>query len=98
MKKPKLDYKLDAYEKELLRSVEAGEWTSVPNQAKWRRELIEAAKNTLKMRKSKSITLRVEPDILTSLKIKAQKIGMPYQTLISTLLHQYATGKITLTL
>lgn len=41
-------------------------------------------------RKSKSITLRItEPDLI-SIKAKAIKLGIPYQTLIGSWLHQHA--------
>lgn len=46
--------------------------------------------------KSKNITIRLSLGDLTTIKNKAQETGIPYQTIISSLIHQYATGKIRL--
>jgi predicted DNA binding CopG/RHH family protein len=50
-------------------------------------ELEEAARNTLKRRR---ISIMVRERDLEKLKAKAAKLGMPYQTLINSILHQYA--------
>ncbi|MDD5373072.1 MAG: hypothetical protein PHO62_06565 [Sulfurimonas sp.] len=46
--------------------------------------------------KSKNITIRLSIGDVTTIKNKAQETGIPYQTIISSLVHQYATGKIRL--
>ena len=46
--------------------------------------------------KSKNITIRLSVGDVTTIKNKAQETGIPYQTIISSLVHQYATGKIRL--
>jgi predicted DNA binding CopG/RHH family protein len=46
--------------------------------------------------KSKNITIRLSLGDVTIIKNKAQETGIPYQTIISSLVHQYATGKIRL--
>ncbi|MDD3596429.1 hypothetical protein [Sulfuricurvum sp.] len=46
--------------------------------------------------KSKNITIRLSLGDVTTIKNKAQETGIPYQTIISSLVHQYATGKIRL--
>ncbi len=46
--------------------------------------------------KSKNITIRLSPGDVTTIKNRAQETGIPYQTIISSLIHQYATGKIRL--
>ena len=98
MKKLKYSYKLDPEEKELLKSVESGEWEVLPDNEKEKRNLREAAVNTLKLRKSRNLNIRIWPATLAGLKNKAKKEGLPYQTLVSLLLNQYVNGKITLTL
>ena len=50
------------------------------------------AKNTLN--KSRNINIRLTEKDLTRVKSKAVEKGIPYQTLISSLLHQYANDKI----
>jgi predicted DNA binding CopG/RHH family protein len=46
--------------------------------------------------KSKNITIRLSLGDVTIIKNRAQETGIPYQTIISSLVHQYATGKIKL--
>jgi predicted DNA binding CopG/RHH family protein len=46
--------------------------------------------------KSKNITIRLSLGDVTIIKSRAQETGIPYQTIISSLVHQYATGKIRL--
>ncbi|MDX2470975.1 MAG: CopG family antitoxin [SAR324 cluster bacterium] len=55
-----------------------------------------ADSNSLK--KKKTITFRVTENDLNAIKQKAANDGIPYQTLISALVHQYSTGKIKLNL
>ena len=52
-------------------------------------ELEEAAANTLAKRR-KRISIMVRESDLATIKAKAEKLGMPYQTLINSVLHQYA--------
>ena len=50
------------------------------------------AKNTL--RKDKRINIRLSSNDLVSLKTNAVEMGLPYQTLVSSVLHQYVTGRL----
>ena len=88
--------KLDAYEKELLELDEAGkiEFTKVDPEEK--SALMAAARETLQ--KDKRINIRMSGRDLLSLKRKANRFGMPYQTLISSILHQYVSGDLKPTL
>ena len=82
-------YQLNDEEKEILRAYEAGELKPVKNASKKIAEYQQAAKYTLQ--KSKSINIRLAERDLQHLKAIAAEKGLPYQTLISSLLHQYAT-------
>jgi predicted DNA binding CopG/RHH family protein len=84
-------YDLTKEEQDILDSYERGEWKTVPNVEKEKEKLIRSAKATLK--KSKNINLRMQPISLEKLKGKAIKLGLPYQTLASSILHQYASGQ-----
>lgn len=55
--------------------------------AKWKL----AMENTLRRR---AITLRLQERDISRLKVQAQELGMPYQTYLSSVLHQVASGKI----
>lgn len=79
-------YELDKEEKELLEEFERGEWTPVKNQAKAKKEAIEAARNTLN--KPRNINIRLTERDLLKLKAKAIAEGIPYQTLVSSILHR----------
>lgn len=40
------------------------------------------------------ISIRIDGSVLAILKTEALRLGIPYQTLISSLLHRYATGEM----
>ncbi len=84
--------KLDAYEQELLISVENGEWQSKNNLKTRTKELQSYIKNE----KKKAISLRVSENDIYELKRKALENSIPYQNLIQMLIHQFATDKIKL--
>ncbi len=70
---------------QLIRGVNADEEIALAKQA---------AKEYLS--KSKNVTIRLSLGDVTLLKNRAQDVGIPYQTLISSLVHQYVTGKMRL--
>ncbi len=82
---------LDREEKEILSSFERGEWRSVSDVAEVER-YGEYARRTL--RKTKRINLRISEGDLIAIKKRAAEEGIPYQTLIASLIHKYVTGKI----
>ncbi len=82
--------KLDKEEKDLLESYERGEWESVPDLEKRRLELQEYAAETL--RKDKRVNIRITGRDLRQLQRIALREGLPYQTLISSILHKYVNG------
>jgi predicted DNA binding CopG/RHH family protein len=84
--------KLDAYEKELLELDEAGKIQFTEVDPEERSALMAAARETLQ--KDKRINIRMSGRDLLSLKRKANRFGMPYQTLISSILHQYVSGDL----
>ena len=80
-----------AEEAEHIASAERGEWQSVDNLDECKAMLQKAARNTLN-RKRISISVP-EPD-LAGLKAKALEEGIPYQTLINSLIHKYVSGRL----
>lgn len=95
MKKTKFDpFKnlvLDKYEQEIENEIEAGNYVPVPNQKKEIAKLKKAAENTLKlMKKDENINIRVSYHTKQALRDKAAKLGLKYQTLAGSILHQYA--------
>ena len=79
--------KLDPFEKEIESHIDE----FVPMTGEKRRS-IEAILE--RSRKTKNINIRISEPDLTRLKKKAEEEGMPYQTLISSVLHKYITERL----
>jgi predicted DNA binding CopG/RHH family protein len=84
--------KLDAEEKEVLESVERGEWRSVKAAKPARSRYARYAKATF--RKDRRLNIRISSKDLEAIQKRALEEGLPYQTLISSLLHKYASGRL----
>jgi predicted DNA binding CopG/RHH family protein len=83
---------IDQEEEDLMESIERDEWQPVKNIDQEREKAIEAARNTLK--KDKRINLRLTQKDYHQIQIKAIEEGIPYQTLISSLVHKYLNGSL----
>lgn len=81
----------DKEEEELMKAVERGEYEEVQS----REEALEfwqaAVRNTLRKR---PITVRVQEQDIERIKVKALQQGIPYQTLVASVLHRYANGTL----
>ena len=86
------DANLAAEEKALLRSFERGEWKSVPNQSTEKKRFQRYAAATL--RKDCRVNIRISGRDLEAIQKRAVEEGLPYQTLISSLLHKYVSGRL----
>ena len=84
---------IDQEEKDLMESIERGEWQPVKNIDQEKEKAIAAARNTLK--KDKRINLRLTQKDYHQIQIKAIEEGIPYQTLISSIVHKYLNGSLT---
>jgi len=82
---------IDEEEKELIKSIKKGEWKEVENSELFEKQALQYAETT--MRKDKRMNIRVSERDLKNLKIKALEEGLPYQTLVSMVLHKYVSGK-----
>jgi predicted DNA binding CopG/RHH family protein len=74
-------------EKELLKSVESEGFKRISNLSREKEKYTQIAKNTLK--KNKSITIRLAERDIQKVKAKALEEGIPYQTLITSIIHKY---------
>jgi predicted DNA binding CopG/RHH family protein len=85
-------YSLSEEEQQELEAIEAaleqGQLESVPNLAAEKKRLQQIAKNTLN--KTRNINIRLSERDLYRLKAKAMEEGMPYQTMVSSILHKSA--------
>ena len=84
---------MDSEEKEILVSYERGEWRSAKNGKSEIAKLQKYARNTLQ--KNKRINIRLSERDLLGIQTKAVEEGLPYQTLISSVLHKYLRGTLT---
>lgn len=84
--------KLSSEEQELLESYEKGEWQSTKPSAKKLKKFQKAARASLA--KDKRINIRLPSRVLEDIQLKALDEGMPYQTLISSILFKFASGRL----
>ena len=84
--------KLSKQEKEIAESVERGDWRSVRGVKKQIKRYQEYAKATV--RKDKRVNIRMSEKDLIRIRKKAMEEGLPYQTLISSVLHRYVNGRL----
>jgi len=75
-----------------MESIESDEWQPVKNTNQEKEKAVAAARNTLK--KDKRINLRLTQKDYHQIQIKAIEEGIPYQTLISSLVHKYLNGSL----
>lgn len=83
--------KLDAYESEILNAFEKGELKSVATKAML--ESIKAAARATAI-KDRRVNIRLSSGDLSDIQVKALEEGIPYQTLIASVLHKYVTGRL----
>lgn len=85
---PFKDLVLDKYEQKIENALNSGKLKPVPASKRLIERYAAMAKETLK---KKNINLRVSAQTYLGLKKKAAKLGLPYQTLAGSILHQYAS-------
>ncbi len=83
---------LDDEERDLIESVERGEWKSVKKLKEEIEKHRQYARNTL--RKDSRVNIRISSRDLEALQAKAAEDGMPYQTLMASVLHRYVSGRL----
>lgn len=81
--------KLDHEERDLLEAYEAGDFESDLT-ARRKNELVRAAKETFK--KDKRMNIRISSRDMEALQRRALQEGLPYQSLVSSVLHKYVSG------
>lgn len=79
-------------EEEILKTYEADEWRSVENLKAEVEKYQKYADATFK--KDKRVNIRISKKNLEALQQKALEEGIPYQTLISSILHKYINGRL----
>jgi predicted DNA binding CopG/RHH family protein len=83
---------LDAGELEVLADYELGKLKPVATKAE--RERLRAAARATAI-KDKRVNIRLSSIDLQDIQARALEQGLPYQTLIASILHKYVTGRLT---
>lgn len=86
MAKQQKQMNLDEYEKEILEAYENGKLRPSKSRTDYRA----IARNTMK--KNKKINIRISDNDLSALQRRAAREGLPYQTLIGSVLHKFVNG------
>jgi predicted DNA binding CopG/RHH family protein len=79
--------KLDSFERQIEKSADS--YRPVSKKERRKIESILA-----RVRKSRSVNIRIAENVLEELKKRSQREGLPYQTLISSILHKYVTDRL----
>jgi len=79
--------KLDKYEREIEKSSEAYKPVS-------KKERLEIEGVLERIRKTRNVNIRISETVLEELKKRSQEEGIPYQTLISSVLHKFVTNRL----
>jgi predicted DNA binding CopG/RHH family protein len=80
----------DDEEKDLITAYESGEFRPVEDQQRAKQTAVQAARRYL--RKDARVNIRLSSADLEMLKQRAAEEGLPYQTLIASILHKYVSG------
>jgi predicted DNA binding CopG/RHH family protein len=83
-------YALDKEEKEILDAIESGEWQLVMPKKPELEHYAQIARNTF--RKDQRMNIRISKTDLNRIKAKATEEGLPYQTLVASIIHKYVSG------
>lgn len=83
---------MDSEELELLEAYDRGELQSLASKEEMARIKAAARATGLKDRR---VNIRLSSGDLNDIQVRALQEGIPYQTLIASILHKYATGQLT---
>lgn len=81
-------HRLTKEEREVVKWITSGKAKSIPNLARAKKDL--AASARAQREKTKLVSIRVREHDLARLRARSEREGLPYQTLINSLIHKYA--------
>ena len=88
----KKHFEIEKHEDEVLDDFEKGQFTSVENLHQEKNLAKQAAKNYMK--RSSRINIRVSEADLNMVRRIAVQEGLPYQTLLASIIHKFASGRL----
>ena len=83
--------KMDDYERQILAAHEKGQLKSVATKAELAKFKAAARATAIK---DCRVNIRLSSGDLSDIQVRAMEEGMPYQTLIASVLHKYVTGRL----
>ena len=83
---------LDKDEMSIEEEMKKNEWVAVPDMKDEIKKYQSSARHFLN--KNKKINIRLSEWDYNKIKIRAAEEGLPYQTLVSSLIHKYVTGQL----
>jgi predicted DNA binding CopG/RHH family protein len=83
--------KIESYELEVLSAFEKGQLRSVATKGELAKFKAAARATAIKDRR---VNIRLSSGDLSDIQVKALEEGVPYQTLITSVLHKYVTGRL----
>lgn len=84
--------KFDEYEKDILKSYENDEWLPVENPDEKKAEYARYAKATFL--RNRRVSIRLSEQDFIDIRTKSLEEGIPYQTLLASIIHKYVSGKL----
>ena len=87
-----MDDSLNAEEREILEHFELGTLRSAPDAEREINAARKAARNTFN--KTRRVNLRMTERDFNLAHVKAREEGIPYQTLLSSVIHKYLSGRL----
>jgi len=84
--------KIDDYELEVLSAYEQGKLKSVATKSELAQLKAAARATAIKDRR---VNIRLSSGDLSDIQVRALEEGVPYQTLMASVLHKYVTGRLT---
>lgn len=91
-KKPKQGDDIEQWKDSMLEDFERGEFKSVDNLEEEMQTAKTAADNYVK--RDNRINIRLSGPDLEKLRLIAEEEGLPYQTLVASIIHKYVTGRL----
>ena len=82
---------IDVYELEILNAFESGQLKSIASKSELAKFKAAARASAIK---DKRVNIRLSSVDLTDIQVWAMEEGVPYQTLITSVLHKYVNGKL----
>ena len=82
---------IDVYELEILKAFESGQLKSIASKSELAKFKAAARASAIK---DKRVNIRLSSVDLTDIQVRAMEEGVPYQTLITSVLHKYVNGKL----